>query len=552
MYDKQNHLIQTTSSLGLDVDQQKVKWRKTSVGEGAELFQEVFDAVNNNSNNADIQAYALAKWETPVTFDKYPVPPFPINIYDEPIKSMVKHVAESIQTPIDLPSVIGLGILSSCIQNKFEITPKSGWREPLNLYSVSLLEPSTRKSAVFSKMTKPFRQYEKEHKEEMTLPIENRKAERTALEKRKEVLEREYAKALNPVYLEKIKEINKRLQEIHELYLPTLMADDATPEALVSLMHENEGKISIFSAEGDLFERFKNKNIEQVKYDVYLKPYSGDSLRTDRITRDTEIIENPTMTICITAQPSVVKSLPLAVHERGLIARFIISIPYDNLGHRNSRAPEIPEDVIRLYESFIRKLLAWETDETISLKLSEDALDLLFETMDEVEIEFLENGAFHDDLKSWAGKLIGQLLRVAGLLHVSYQAKIAKNITDVDTIISKDTLTSALQLKEYFILHAEKAFGVMKQNQDYDDAEYLLEKILNQNSPIVEKQTIHQITKKKFKGKERMQRAYDILEYHSYIQQAQGGKSGQKGLIWVNPNVLNATEDTKKKRNYPN
>lgn len=48
-----------------------------------------------------------------------------------------------------------------------------------------------------------------------------------------------------------------------------------------------------------------------------------------------------------------------------------------------------------------------------------------------------------------------------------------------------------------------------------------------------------------------MQRAYDILEYHSYIRQVQGGKSGKKGLIWVNPSVLQ-TDDTKEYHNYPN
>lgn len=201
-----------------------------------------------------------------------------------------------------------------------------------------------------------------------------------------------------------------------------------------------------------------------------------------------------------------------------------------------------------LFENF----LVWETNETISLKLSEDALNLLYDTMDEVEIEFRENGAFHDDLKAWAGKLIGQFLRVAGLLHVSNQATIVKNITEVDTTISKDTLASAIQLKYYLISHAEKVFGVMKQNQDYNDAEYILKKILNQNSPIVEKQTIHQNTKNKIKGKERMQQAYDILEYHSYIKQAQGGKSGNKGLVWVNPIVLKNTEGIKMYHNYPN
>lgn len=549
MYDNQNQSMQTAHSPRLEGNQQKGKRRKTRGGAGEQLANEIIETLNKDP---DFLAYEQAEWEEPVTFDKYPVLPFPVNIFNEPIKSMIKHVAKSIQTPTDLPSVVGLGVLSAALQNKFNVTPKSDWDEQLNLYIVSLLDPSTRKSAVFSKMTKPFRKYEKEQKEEMELPVKNRQAERSALERRKETLEREYAKDQNPEYLEEIKEINRHLLDIPELYVPTLSTDDSTPEALVSLMHQNGGKISILSSEGGLFERFRNKNIDQIKYDVYLKPYSGDLLQTNRKTRETEIIENPTMTICITAQPSIIKELPSPVHERGLMARFFISIPYDNLGGRDSRAPEIPKNVIHLYESFIRKLLIWETDETISLKLSNDALNLLYDTMDEVEAEFRENGVFHDDLKAWAGKLIGQLLRVAGLLHVSYQATVANNITDVDKTISKDTLASAIQLKEYLISHAEKAFGVMKQNQDYDDAEYLLKHILNQNSPIVAKQTIHQIVKKKVKGIERMQRAYDILDYHSYIQQALGGPSGIKGLIWVNPSVLKDTKGAKRSHNSPN
>ncbi|TXL67465.1 DUF3987 domain-containing protein [Cerasibacillus terrae] len=544
-----NDKNQTTSSLNMSANQQKRKWRKTNGGAGEELANEVIGTLNKDSDDL---AYEQAEWEAPVTFDKYPTPPFPVNVFNEPIRSMVKHVAESIQTPIDLPAVVGLGILSTCIQKKFEARPKLGWHEPLNLYNVSLLDPSTRKSAGFSIMEEPIGQYEKERREEMELVVQNRQAERTALEKRKEALQREYAKDQNPEYLEEMKEANKRLQEIPPLYLPTIKIDDATPEAIVSGMNQNGDKISLLTSEGDFFGRFKNKNVDQIRYDVYLKPYSGDYMRSDRITRDTEIVEKPTMTICVTAQPSVIKELPSSVHERGLMARFIFSIPNDNLGHRDSRAPEIPVDITDSYHSFIRKLLAWETEEAISLKLSEDALDLLYDTMDEVEAEFRENGAFHDDLKAWAGKLIGNLLRIAGLLHVSYQATKAENITDVDTTISKETLASAFQLKEYMISHAEKAFGVMKKNQDYDDAEYLLEKILNQNSPIVEKQTIHQNTKKKIKGKERMQQAYDILEYHSYIQQTYGGKSGKKGLIWVNPSALKNTKGKKEYHNYPN
>lgn len=549
MSEQNNHLLQTIPSVNTNGNLQKKKVRKTTGGDGEKLFNEVSESLNKDP---DIRAYEEAGWEVPVTFDKYPVPPFPVSIFTQTIKSMVGHVAESIQTPIDLPAVVGLGVLSACIQGKFEIIPKSGWREPLNIYGVSLLDPSTRKSPVFDAMTNPFRQYEKELSERAELTVMNRREERNALEMRKETLVKKYAKDQNPELLTEVQKINQLLLEKPELFNPTLMIDDATPEAVVSKLNQNGGKIALLSAEGDLFSRFKNRNEDQIKYDVYLKPYSGDYLRTDRITRGTEIIEKPIMTICVTAQPNVIRELPSSAHDRGLMARFIFSIPTDNLGGRTSRSPEIPNDVIRSYESFIRKLITWDADEPISLKLSEDALNLLYDTMDEVEVEFREGGVFHEDLKSWAGKLIGQLLRITGLLHVAYQAETAGDITDVSTTVHKDTLATAIQLKGYLIAHAEKAFGIMKQKEAYADAEYVLEKILSKKSSIVEKQIIHQSVKKDVRPKDRMQRAYDILEYHSYIQQAIGGERGTLGLIWVNPSVLNNTEDTKKHPNYPN
>lgn len=316
-------------------------WKKTSVGDSEELFNDVLIALEENCTIDDIDAYKQNEWDSLVKFDQYLIPQFPLNILSGPLKSMAEHAAESIQAPIDLVASVIFGSLSVCLSNKFIVTPKTGWREPLNLYIVSLLEPSTRKSAVFSSLTKPIFKYEKEKREQMELTIKNRQKERRVLEKRQDVLEHEFANDNNPEHLAEIKKINEQLKVLPELHSPSLFVDDVTPQSLVSLMNKNRGKISILTAEGDLFERFKNKNIDQVKYDVYLKPYSCDLLRTDRITRDTEIIENPNMTICVTAQPSVIKNLPSTVHDRGLMARFAYFIPYDNLGHRKSRTEEI-------------------------------------------------------------------------------------------------------------------------------------------------------------------------------------------------------------------
>lgn len=537
--------------LTANTNKENRKWKKTSIGASEELYIDLCNQVNEKGSEPNNDSEKFESWEKPVTFDKYPIPTFPINVFNDPIKAMIEETAESLQTPVDLPAFIALGVLATSLSKKFIGSPKNNWREPLNLFIVTLLDSSSRKSPAFNVMVEPVINYQLELNEKTKLDVDNRKTERIALEKRIENLQREFGKDEDQQHLLEIKKINKRLLELPELFLPSIIADDSSPEALVSNMYKNNSKIAILTSEGDLFEKFKSK-FTDVKYDVFLKSYSEDFLRTDRITRETEMIEKPNLTICVAAQPSVIKELPKAVYDRGLLARFIYSIPHDNLGDRISRTKEISKETSNSYITFIQKFLKWETKEPIPLKLSDEALNLLFHTMDEVEAEFREEGIFHDELRSWGGKLIGQLLRIAGILHISYQAAKVNNISDIDTTISKESFENAIKLKDYLIAHAQKAFGVMKKSMDFDDAEYVLKVILRQNNPVVDKNTIHQNTKKKIKGKERLQRAYDLLEYHSYIRQEVGGKSGRKGLVLVNPYLFEDIDVKKKDHNYPN
>lgn len=298
------------NTTSISTTKQKTDWKKTNIGEGEDLFNELCNLINENDTEAN-QGIVVdyEEWEKPVTFEKYPVPTFPINVFNNPIKTMIEETAESLQTPLDLPAFIGLGVLATAFSKKFTIEPKNNWREPLNLYIVTLLDSSSRKSPAFNAMMEPITNYQVELNKKMQLDVENRKTERTALEKRIENLQREYGKDENQQHLLEIKQINKRLLEIPELFSPTILADDSTPEALVSTMYKNKSKLAILSAEGDLFEKFKSK-FTDIKYDVFLKSYSEDFLRTDRISRETEMIEKPNLTICVAAQPSVIKELP--------------------------------------------------------------------------------------------------------------------------------------------------------------------------------------------------------------------------------------------------
>ena len=65
---------------------------------------------------------------------------------------------------------------------------------------------------------------------------------------------------------------------------PTFILDNSTEEAIISKLFQNSERITIASSEGDLFERLKSSiKLDASKLDVYLKGYSGEPLRTDRI-----------------------------------------------------------------------------------------------------------------------------------------------------------------------------------------------------------------------------------------------------------------------------
>lgn len=515
-----------------EIEEMRKNRKMTDGGAGEELFKELVNALNEKqpADNDELE------WEIPVPFNTYNLPKFDSQVFSPTIKDMVESVAKFTQTPVDLPAIIAFGVLSTVLSKKFFVEPKKGWKEPLNTYTTVLMESSNRKSAAYNAMTEPIYLYEKDLINEMKPKIQKRFAERGAIKKRIEKLQNDYAKTSDPAIKEEIKDVVDELEALPELYVPALLLDNSTEEKIVTRLKENNEKIAIMSSEGDLFERIKLKGNESEKLDVYLKAYSGDPLRVDRVTRDTERLEEPLMTICISAQPTVIQSMPRKLNDRGLIPRFLFSIPDDFVGYRDVlNAFPIPEEIRSKYISFIKKMLNFSTNQPIALHLDREAENLLLTFQMEVEVNFREGGILHDHLKAWGGKLVGQLIRIAGLLHVTKYAETATSIEDIPTTIEKDTLEKAIQLKNYFIAHAEKAFGIMKQNELLVDAQFILGKLLAEQKLEISKQALWQKTKKRFDIMDELNKALNVLESRFYIQRGFGGKSGRKEMVFVNP-----------------
>ncbi|TQR31709.1 DUF3987 domain-containing protein [Lysinibacillus sphaericus] len=510
----------------------------TTNGKGKEL--QLYEELHENINSTDEYGY---EWQPPITFEELTSKQFDVNVFPSTLKNMVLSVSRFAQTPVDLAAISLIGVLSTALQKKFHVEPTKGWKEPLNTYTAVLLQPSNRKSTIFGLMMGPIFEYEsnliKSHQE-----IQKKDARLLSLlQKRIDKLENEYTKSGDSEHLEVLENLWVEREKLKPKPTPALILDNSTEEVIVSRITQNSERIAIASSEGDLFERLKSSiKLEASKLDVYLKGYSGDSLRTDRISRDTERIEEPLVTICISAQPTVIQDMPQKIIDRGLIPRFLIAIPEDLLGKRDVyNAKPVDSVTKKSYNNLISKLLSFEEKVSVALKLSSESYDVLKKFEHNVETLFLPEKLYGDALKSWGGKITGNLLRIAGLLHVAKHIENSKEKADIPTTLDVKTLEDALRLKEYFDSQIMNAFGIMFNKESNDLAQYLLRKLgllaQEKKTSKVPKQDLWQKTKKTFTTAAPFNLALKTLEERGFIQYEFGGKSGRKEFIILSPFV---------------
>jgi Protein of unknown function (DUF3987) len=118
------------------------------------------------------------------------------------------------------------------------------------------LPPANHKSLVLNYCTRPLVDWEKEQGLQQGLKIKCQRSERKTQEKIIETLRAKAAKSTDT--LEQQQLINDIIQKEAALaeipVLPILFTNDATPESLASLIHEQDGRLAIFSDEGGILE----------------------------------------------------------------------------------------------------------------------------------------------------------------------------------------------------------------------------------------------------------------------------------------------------------
>ena len=539
-------------------------FRSTAIEERRQRGDPNPESVLDSLLNGDLRE--ANPWPVPTVLGPPPPDPLPVHQFPPALRAQVDSVAGATQTPSDLASILALVAVSASLAGKAVVNVRDGHTEPLNIYGVVVLAPATRKSPVFRMMVAPIEQYEATESEEL-------KDARAAALEEYAVAEQKLDKVRKAVVtgkmsLDDLTSARRMLDQIQVPRARRLNASDITSERLVQLMFENNGVISILSPEGDPFSVFGGRYSRGVPVlDTLKRAWTGsESIRVDRVTRDGTYLRRPALTLGIALQPGFLKGLDLkAFRGEGLLGRVLWVVPESTVGHRKTGAdvPPLSRDASNNYARLLERLLestpadvdsdgSWVPHE---LRLSDDARACLYEWEGRVE-KMLRAGGILGEIADWGGKLVGNSIRIAWLIHL---AKIAEEEGRVvwDREVSATAMKVAISCAEALITHALVLFDSLEVTKERSTSRYVLRRM--QEFPEGETPTERDLFEK-VKGRngtrsvEALDGVLDFLEERGHIRRVARERSGrgQPPSPWILLNPLSRSSQNSQKPNSAN
>lgn len=496
------------------------------------------------------------EWEKAVPLGRsQPLPDFPVEALPDWLGTYVRRLAWATQTPTDLPAMLVLSVLAAVSGGLARVEVRTGWREPVNLFCAVALPPGSRKSAVFSAVTAPLAEFDREEVERKASAIIEADTARKIAEGAAQVAQAAAAKLTGADAADKATEateLAKKAAQIIVPPMPRMSADDATPEALTSLLAQHH-RIAVLSPEGDVFEAMAGRyqSAGGPNLAVYLKGHAGDSIRVDRKGRAPEHIPAPALTLGLAVQPDVLRSIAdrPGFRGRGLLARFLYSVPVNTVGGRLIAPEPVPAHVRDRYNGEVRALARSLVDqdelakmagseESMVLTISPEAAELIEAFEAELEPRLAPETGDLSHLADWAAKLAGAVVRIAGLLHL------ADHLHDGwGAPIGGETMGKAVSVGRYLTQHAMAVFELMGANPEVERAAVVLRWIeRTQVTTFTRRDCFRAMPRSLFEKVDALDPALALLEDHGWLRAGPAPEPGPKGgrrpspVFEVNPN----------------
>ena len=486
--------------------------------------------------------------EPPIPFVSYDLPEFPTQVLPRWLQEFVRALAHATQTPEDLAGLLVHTGLATAMAKKVRVWIRQGYTEPVNLYAVVTMPPGSRKSPVFEAVMHPVQRHEE-------MLIQQKAPEIAKAEMRynvkKGVVQRaqtEASREENATKREKLTEAAEALAvELLNMLppeKPRLITDDTTPERLASLLCAQNGRMAVLSPEGgETFagmsgrytaQKGKNQLLGQ-NFGVYLKGFSGDTIRVDRVGRPAECVRRPALTVGITIQPDVLQGLQdqAQFRGRGLLGRFLYGLPPVLLGRRQTKVNPMPSHVAEAYLTNMTELLELPLPLDDDGNVKEHRLYFSPEAQKEFDkfeawVEpLLDQFGLLGHMTDWGGKFVGNVARIIGLLHCAKHRCVPWEVP-----VAHETVQHAITLGKYLMAHARAAYGQMGADQAVEDAKYMLDwlrrDLERETKTFISRRDLHQGTKARFPRVNMTEPGLRLLCEHGFLAPHQNEESTPK------------------------
>jgi hypothetical protein len=443
--------------------------------------------------------------------DERPLPPFPLGALPSIPRAFAISISESVEVDFTIAALDILSALAGVFGGKYQVKPKQGHTEGLNMFTVNIDEPSGRKSPVKKIVFRAFEDIENKIRIEKSCEVSEAQARLT-------IAKRDYDKALKKSddtdYIIAAKQHYDELERSAPK-LPRLIVDSITVEKLCEVMAENSGRLIRTSGEAGVLADVKGGRYNQCSdIDNYLSAFSGERFSRDSKSGGTVIVDNPALTISIAAQVGRVKGFiaDSECMERGLCGRFLYAFGISTAGKRSAYAPALQGE--KEWAAVIEKCFDVTQFEGVrDLTISPEAFAIYANKYSEIHNDKLLNE--WEYMSCWAGK--SHLLRIVGNLHCV--ECVLKGVEPSSVTIAADTLQRGIDIFDCLSAHAEKAYLLNdKADNDMSNARHLLFKKLKDVTTISVRDLWQKCKgTKRFEEKEDLSEPLSVLEEHGYL-----------------------------------
>ncbi|MDP2956146.1 MAG: YfjI family protein [Longimicrobiales bacterium] len=385
-----------------------------------------------------------------------------MNVLPPALAAHVESVAAALQVPRELPELLALACVSAAVAGRVEVEPRAGWREPVGIYTATILPPGSRKSPTYAALTEPLRDFEAESIHQATPRyLSARDAVDVALA---DLEGTKRAAARSKATRDEVEAARLRVSEAEAAMPPDgrLLVGDVTPEALVQRLAAQGGRAAVLEPEPGPLQMVAGRYSNTARLGEVNKAWSAEDITVDRVGRPPVFVRRPALTLAVLLQPDVLENLPngRALRAEGTVGRVLWCRPPHGLGRRLTGA-NVPalDDVARArYSRVLRVLLdlapAGATEDGTPrphvLRLEPEALKVLHAYEEEAERDLADGGRYAS-IRDWFGKAVGQALRVAALLELAARAGDGRPLV---ADIGPSSMSGAVRLVRALASHA--------------------------------------------------------------------------------------------------